>query len=164
MGINEIINQDLRSNIVAAFRGMHVSPAKHSYAWLPRKCDYRTDIWTDRQTLDKVIPMCHYALQATQKCLRRSKALHNSNFALHNSNFAIKNMKPFVWELGNFIIKRIKVLKALLAGLICRYIMVGRRGSRFLVRGVKFGEVPSQIQDGTWWGTRVLRSPEAPTI
>ena len=32
----------------------------------------------------------------------------------------------------------IKVLKVLLAGLICRYIMVGRRGSRFLVRG---GEV-----------------------
>ena len=29
--------------IVAAFRGMHVSPAKHSYAWLPRKCYYRTD-------------------------------------------------------------------------------------------------------------------------
>ena len=26
-------------NIVAAFQGMHVSPAKHSYAWLPRKCD-----------------------------------------------------------------------------------------------------------------------------
>ena len=37
-------------NIVAAFRGMHLSPAKHSYAWLPRKCDYRTDRWTDRQT------------------------------------------------------------------------------------------------------------------
>ena len=35
-------------NIVAAFRGMHVSPAKHSYAWLPRKCDYRTDTQTDR--------------------------------------------------------------------------------------------------------------------
>ena len=30
-------------NIVAAFREMHVSPTKHSYAWLPRKCDYRTD-------------------------------------------------------------------------------------------------------------------------
>ena len=29
--------------IVAAFRGMHVSPVKHSYAWLPRKCDYQTD-------------------------------------------------------------------------------------------------------------------------
>ena len=28
-------------NIVAAFPGMHVSPAKHSYAWLPRKCDYQ---------------------------------------------------------------------------------------------------------------------------
>ena len=30
-------------NIVAGFRRMHVSPTKHSYAWLPRKCDYRTD-------------------------------------------------------------------------------------------------------------------------
>ena len=32
-------------NIVAAFRGMHVSPATHSYmyAWLPRKWNYRTD-------------------------------------------------------------------------------------------------------------------------
>ena len=48
--------------IVAAFQGMHVSPAKHSYAWLPRKCDY----WTDRQTPDKVIPMCHCGSQARQ--------------------------------------------------------------------------------------------------
>ena len=58
-------------NIVAAFRGMHVSPAKHSYAWLPRKCDYRTDRHmdgqTDRQTPYKVIPMCRYATQAKQK-------------------------------------------------------------------------------------------------
>ena len=29
---------------------MHVSPAKYSYAWLPRKCDYRTDTRTNRQT------------------------------------------------------------------------------------------------------------------
>ena len=58
-------------NIVAAFRGMHVSPGKHSYAWLPRKCDYRTDRQTDGWTPDKVIPMCIYALQlqATQKPL-----------------------------------------------------------------------------------------------
>ena len=35
---------------MAAFRGMHVSPAKHSYAWLPRKCDYWTDTQTDGQT------------------------------------------------------------------------------------------------------------------
>ena len=35
---------------MAAFRGMHVSPAKHSFAWLPRKCGYRTDGRTDRQT------------------------------------------------------------------------------------------------------------------
>ena len=37
-------------NIVAAFWGMQVSPAKHSYAWLPRKCDYRTDTQTDGRT------------------------------------------------------------------------------------------------------------------
>ena len=36
-------------NIVAAFWGMHVSPVKHSSAWLPRKCDYRTDTRTDRR-------------------------------------------------------------------------------------------------------------------
>ena len=50
---------------------MHLSPAKHSYAWLPRKCDYQTDTQTDRQTLDKVIPTCmyRYASQATQKAV-----------------------------------------------------------------------------------------------
>ena len=26
-----------------------MSPANHSYAWLQRKCDYRTDTWTDGQ-------------------------------------------------------------------------------------------------------------------
>ena len=35
---------------VAAFGGMHVLPAKHCYAWLPRKCDYRIDRHTDGQT------------------------------------------------------------------------------------------------------------------
>ena len=51
------------NKIVAAFQGMHVSPAKHSFG----KCDRRTDRWTDRRTTDKVIPMCRYASQATQK-------------------------------------------------------------------------------------------------
>ena len=45
-----------------------MSPAKHSYVCLPRKCDYRTDTHTDRQTQDKVIPMCRYASQSIQKC------------------------------------------------------------------------------------------------
>ena len=51
-----------RINIVAAFRGMHVSPAKHSYAWLSRKCDYRTDRHTHAQTdagqSDPYVPLC----------------------------------------------------------------------------------------------------------
>ena len=45
---------------------MHVSPAKHSYTWLPRKCDYRTDTRTDRQKdrqtdlgqSDPYVPLC----------------------------------------------------------------------------------------------------------
>ena len=53
--------------MVAVFRGIYVLPVKHSYACLPRKCDYRTDRRIDRQTQDKVIPMCCYASQATQK-------------------------------------------------------------------------------------------------
>ena len=58
-------------NKAAEFLGMHMSPVKQSYAWLPRKCDYltdtQTDIRMDRHTPDKVIPMCRYASQATQK-------------------------------------------------------------------------------------------------
>ena len=45
-------------NIVAAFRGMHVSPAKHSHAWLPRKCDYWTDGRTDAGQSDPYVPLC----------------------------------------------------------------------------------------------------------
>ena len=41
---------------------MHVSPAKHSYAWLSRKCDYRTDRHTHTQTYtgqsDPYVPLC----------------------------------------------------------------------------------------------------------
>ena len=44
------------------FRIMHMSPAKHIYAWLPRKCDCRTDRWTDGQTeagqSDPYVPLC----------------------------------------------------------------------------------------------------------
>ena len=53
-------------NIVAAFRGMHVSRAKHSYASVT---DGRTDRQTDGRTTDKVIPMCRYASQATQQLI-----------------------------------------------------------------------------------------------
>ena len=47
---------------MAAFLGMHVSPAKDSYAWLPLESvtTGQTHRRTDRQTPDKVIPMCHY--------------------------------------------------------------------------------------------------------
>ena len=61
---------------MAAFWRMHVSPAKHSHEWLPRKCDYRTDTRTDRQKPVKVFPLCCYALQVTQKwmCLWNTNA------------------------------------------------------------------------------------------
>ena len=46
---------------------MHVSPVKHNYAWLPRKCD--TDYWTDRQTdgQTEAKQSDPYVPQATQK-------------------------------------------------------------------------------------------------
>ena len=58
-------------NIVAAFRGMHVSPVKHSYqeSVTIGQTDRRTDRQTDRQMPDKVIPMCCYVSQATQKLI-----------------------------------------------------------------------------------------------
>ena len=43
VGIYMYRNEKEVKNIVAAFQGMHMWPAKHSYAWLPKKCDYRTD-------------------------------------------------------------------------------------------------------------------------
>ena len=63
-----LCHYSLQIKIVAAFRGMHVSPAKHSYGSVTDgRTDGRTDRRTDRQTTDKVIPMCRYASQATQK-------------------------------------------------------------------------------------------------
>ena len=78
-------------NIVAAFWGMHVSPAKHSYAWLPRKSDYQTDTQTDgrtyRQTPDKVIPMCRYTSQATQTGIFLNLSPIMTLFLVSNSPF-----------------------------------------------------------------------------
>ena len=90
----------LLKNIVAAFLGKHVSPLKHSYAWLPRKCDYRTDTQTDRQTPDKVIPMCRYALQATQL---RSQDENNMRAIYWNTvdslNFVGYQFSWFSWRV-----------------------------------------------------------------
>ena len=59
-----------RTNIVAAFQEMHLSPAKHSYAWLPRKCDYRTNRNTHRQTPGQSDPYVPLRFEATQKSSR----------------------------------------------------------------------------------------------
>ena len=44
----------LLKKIVAAFRGMHVSPAKHSFG----KCDRRTDRRTDDGQSDPYVSLC----------------------------------------------------------------------------------------------------------
>ena len=52
----------------------------------------KTDGWTDRQTPDKVIPMCRYASQATQKnacCLSNlSRGSVTSKFMVWDQNIA----------------------------------------------------------------------------
>ena len=93
MGENLLFKAYSEWNIVAAFRGMHVSPANHRYAWLPRKCDYQESVTTgqtDRQTPEKVIPMCRYASQATQKARCHVK---NVYFLLYDFFSAILVLK-----------------------------------------------------------------------
>ena len=51
-------NKRAVQNIAAAFRGMHAWPAKHSYVWLQRKCDYQTDTQTDAKQSDPYVPLC----------------------------------------------------------------------------------------------------------
>ena len=42
---------------VEALLGMHVSPVKHSYSWLPRKCNFWTDKQTDAGQSDSYVPL-----------------------------------------------------------------------------------------------------------
>ena len=60
-GIQQVNKNNIPNKIVAAF----CVTCKHSYAWLPRKCDYRTDRRRTKWSL--CIAMCRCALQATQK-------------------------------------------------------------------------------------------------
>ena len=66
------LESSISIKIVAASPGMHVSPANYSYGSVT---DGQTDGRTDRQTTDKVIPMCRYASQATQKLLHFDRQL-----------------------------------------------------------------------------------------
>ena len=70
-------------NIVAAFWGMHVSPAKHSYARLPRKCDYQTDRHTHthrhRQHKNVVIAVIRYIDKAKFVILYNKFVIHKEN-------------------------------------------------------------------------------------
>ena len=86
-----------RTNIVAAFRGMHVSPAKHSFGKCDRRTDRQTDRRPDRRTTDKVIPMCRYASQATQK-------LDAPKF--HSGNIKIISSKAYIWEAREVCLRR----------------------------------------------------------
>ena len=74
----------------AAFRGMHVSPAKHSYASV-------TDRRTDGRTTDKVIPMCRFASQATQKWFPFSFDLFHTSYLplleLSIPDFSLSSLK-----------------------------------------------------------------------
>ena len=103
------------NNIVAAFRGMHVLPAKHSYAWLPRKCDYRTDTPMDRQTPDKVIPMCRYASQATKinwidTELKIYLLPHSMRFQIHNLLFFVFSIQTYDRFSSTILVPKISLM------------------------------------------------------
>ena len=79
-------------NRVAAFQGMHVSPAKHSYAWLPRKRDYRTDTHTDGQTdareSDPYVPLC-FAGDTKNPCAFKQRKIVKLPSESHFLSFAV---------------------------------------------------------------------------
>ena len=69
-------------NIVEAFRGMHVSPAKHSYM-----CDYQESVTTgqrDAGQSDPYVPLCFAGdttsvstIVPTERLIKRSQSLRN---------------------------------------------------------------------------------------
>ena len=81
---------------------MHVLPAKHSCAWLPKKVwlsDRQAHGQTDRQTQDKVIPMCRYASQGTQKHL----SLFMSPYFCQDAAITCTNLLDFICRVINFL-------------------------------------------------------------
>ena len=112
---------------MAAFPRMHVSPAKHSYAWLPRKCDYRTYTQTDRQTPDKVILMCRFASQATQQkyLVMLLLSLPHAQAGIHNEH---------KWSTNRQVMERIASTTSILKVLLKQY--KSPTGPNKFVRGV----------------------------
>ena len=104
---------------MAAFWGMYVKPAKHSSVWLT----FKKKVWLperqthrrmDRQTLDKVIPMCCYASQATQKgSVWNGGTMYNSRQYLEASRMwgkawrlqGIMNTAPYYFCLTGTLLK-----------------------------------------------------------
>ena len=71
----EFVNSTLQSllaKIVAAFQGMHVSPAKHTFG----KCDGRTDRRTDDGESDPYVLLCFAGDTKTKSAHRISSFYH----------------------------------------------------------------------------------------
>ena len=77
---------------------MHVWPAKHSYAWLPRKCDYQTDTQTDRRT-DR--HRTKWSLCTAMLCRRHIRAFNLTLIAWKWSWWRIKKylQQKFSWQV-----------------------------------------------------------------
>ena len=88
---------------MSAFHEMHVSPTQHSYVWLPRKCDYRTDRQTDAGQNDPYVPQCFAG--DTKTCitsyhcipLPRSIKYLNVNFSVLLWNKDKDRLKPIIF-------------------------------------------------------------------
>ena len=89
-------SQPTEKHIAAAFRGMHVSPAKHSYAWLQRECDYRTDTQTDVGQSDPYVPLC-FACD-TKTCGQTDDSNHPD--VSERGHSAINHGKSWLWTLA----------------------------------------------------------------
>ena len=138
---------------MAAFQGMHVSNVKHSYVWLPRKCDYWTDRQTHGQTPDKVIPMYRCASQATQTGTQqllkwsylyldknwRGSYIVNAGYSHKDSLYVWNSLKSkshfmlrlFHWtSLGTFSILLSLMLYVRVGNISVIYVMAQQTGTR----------------------------------
>ena len=77
----------------------HVSPVKHGlYYYQESVTTVEAHILTDRQTLDKVIPMCRYASQATQKGLSQKSCMPKINALFINTSQKIWARLKVLWQ------------------------------------------------------------------
>ena len=85
-------------NIEAAFRGIHVSLVKHSYAWIPRKSDYQsvtTTVWLSKCDCRTDRPRTKQSL-----CAAMLRSRYNHISVTHATIVVFTYSRSLLWRRG----------------------------------------------------------------